>query len=88
MKDINKLKKSDTQKIQLRIANNLISFIDNDEEQAMHSKSDKIKIMIHDEPDEVKKEIFDSLKNSYQNNLKSLKGNKSVFDYIQLLHYK
>ena len=41
LKDIiNYLKKSGTWKIQLTIANNFISFIDNDEERVMHSKSD------------------------------------------------
>ena len=51
------LKKSDTGQIQLTVANNLISSIDNDEECVMHSKSDNIEIMINDEADEV----FDSL---------------------------
>ena len=70
MKDIiNNLKKSDTWKIQLKIANNIISSIDNDEEHLMHSKSDNIEIMINDEADEVKKELFDALKKRYQNNL-------------------
>ena len=69
MKDINNLKKSGTWKIQLKIANNVISSIDNDEEHLMHSKSDNIEIMINDEADEVKKELFDSLKKRYQNNL-------------------
>ena len=63
LKDItNNLKKSDTRKIQLTIANNFISSIDNDEECVMHSKSDNIEIMINDEADEVVKELFDSLK--------------------------
>ena len=35
----------------------------------MHSKSDIIKIMINDRADEVIKELLDSLKNRYQNNL-------------------
>ena len=35
----------------------------------MHSKSDNTEIMINDEADEVIKELFDSLKNRYQNNL-------------------
>ena len=48
LKDIiNNLKNSDTWKIQLTIAIN-ISFIDNDEEHAMHSKSDNIEITIND----------------------------------------
>ena len=54
----------------------------------MHSKSDNIEIMINDEVDEVIKELFDSLKNRYQNNLESMKGTEFVFDYFQLLYYK
>ena len=85
---INKLKKSDTWKIQLTIAINFISFIDNDEEHVMHSKSDNIKIMINDEAGEVMEELFKSLKNRYQSNLESMKGSWFVFDYVHLLYYK
>ena len=43
LKDIiNNLRKSDTWKIQLTIANNPFSSIDNDEERVMHSKSGNI----------------------------------------------
>ena len=79
---MNNLKKSDAQKIQLAIANNFISSIDNDEERVMHSKSDNIQVMISDEADEVIKELFDSRKNRYQNNLESIKGSELVFDYV------
>ena len=82
---INNLKKSDTWKIQLTIANNFISSIDNDEKCVMHSKSDNIEIMINDEADEVIKELFDSLKNRYQNNLESMKGRDFASSYVQLL---
>ena len=41
--------------------------------------------MINNEADEVVKELFDSLKNRYQNDLKSKKGSD---DYVQLLYYK
>ena len=51
----------------------------------MDSKSDNIEIMINDETDEVLKELFDSLKNRYQNNLESMKGNDFVFDYVFVL---
>ena len=62
LKDIiNNLKKSDTCKIQLTIANNFFSSIDNGEERLMHSESDNIEIMISNEEDEVIKELFDSL---------------------------
>ena len=89
LKDIiNNLKKSDTWKIQVTIANNFISPIDNDEEHLVHSKSDNIEIMINDEADEVIKELFDLLKNRYQNNLESMKGSEFAFDFVHLLHYK
>ena len=39
---------------------------------------------MNDEADEVIKELFDSLKNRYQNNLEFKKGTESVFDYVHL----
>ena len=54
----------------------------------MHSKSDNIEIMINDGANEVIEELFDSLKNSYQNHLESMKGNEFLFDYVHLLYYK
>ena len=54
----------------------------------MHSKSDNIEIMINDKAGEVIKELFDSLKNSYQNNLESMKRSEFVFDYVHLMYYK
>ena len=72
-------------KIQLTTANNFICSMDNNEEQVMHSKSDKIDIMINDDADEAIKELFDTLKNRYQNNFELMKGSEFVFDYFQLL---
>ena len=43
---------------------------------------------MNDEADEVIKELFDSFKNRYQNNLESMKGTESVFDYVHLQHNK
>ena len=54
----------------------------------MHSKSDSIESMINDKADEVIKELFDSLKNRYQNNLESMKGSEFFFDYAHLLYCK
>ena len=48
---INNLEKCGAWKIQLTIANNFISSIDNDEERVMHSKSDNIDIMMNDKVD-------------------------------------
>ena len=62
LKDIIKnLKQSDTWEIQLTIANNFISSLDNNEECVMHSKLDNIEIGINNEADEIVKEL--SLKN-------------------------
>ena len=33
-------------------------------------------------------ELFDSLKNRYQNNLRLMKGSEFVFDYVHSLYYK
>ena len=50
---LSNLKKSETLKIQLAIANDFISSIDNDKEGVVHSKRDDMEIMINDEADEV-----------------------------------
>ena len=54
----------------------------------MDLKTSNIEIMINDEENEVIKELFDSLKNRYQNSLESMKGTEFAFDYLQLLFYK
>ena len=66
-------------KIQLTIAINFISSIENTQECAMHSKSDNIKILINDNANELTKKLFNSLRNRYQNNLESIKGSEFVF---------
>ena len=50
----------------------------------MHSKIDNIEIMIHDEEDEVIKDLFDSLRNEYQNKLESMKSSKFTFGYLRI----
>ena len=97
---INNLKKSDQVsdfnqlilillKIQSTVTINFISLKDKDEESAMHSKTDNIEIMINDKVDEVIVELFESLHNSYKNNLEiSMKRSEFVFDYVDLLYYK
>ena len=54
----------------------------------MDLKTSNIEIMINDEENEVIKELFDSLKNRYQNSLESMKDTEFAFDYVQLLFYK
>ena len=90
LKDIiNDLKKSGSWKVQLiREINFFSSRDDNGEERVMHSKIDNIEIMISDEADEVTGELFNSLKNRYQNSLQSMRHNEFVFAYDDLLYYK
>ena len=54
----------------------------------IHSKSDTMEIIINDEADEAMKQLFDSPKSRYQNNLELIKGRKFVLDYVLLLYYK
>ena len=54
----------DTCEIQLAISINFISSKGIDEERVMHSKSDKIELMIYDNADEVIKELFEPFFNS------------------------
>ena len=51
------------------IGKQLYLSIGKDKEGEMHSKTNNIEILVNDEADEVIKELFDSLKNRYQNNL-------------------
>ena len=91
LKDIiNKLKIFGTWEIQLKIAINFTSSkYDNDAEQVMYSKSGNIEIIINDEADEVIRELFDSLKNRYQNRLEeSVKGSDLFFNCVRFLYYK
>ena len=56
--------------------------MDNDNKRQMYSKSDNIETMINDKANEGIKELFDSLKNRYQNNWESMKGSEFVFEYL------
>ena len=75
-------------KIEPEVTINFISSIDNGVERVMHSKSDNIEIMINDKANKVIKELFDSFKNRYHNNLRSMKNRDVIFNYIQLIYYK
>ena len=60
-------------------SNNFTSSVDNDQEHVMHWESDSVEIMINDEADEVRKDLFDSLKNRYQNNLEPMSLSSVMF---------
>ena len=86
MKDINNLQKSDTCKIQLTIAIDFISSKDIDKELVIHPKSDNIKIISHEEADEVTEELFKSLSRCQAGLETSMEGSDFIFDCIYLLH--
>ena len=58
---------------------------DNNEEIAIHSKNDNIKIMINDKADEVTEELFQSLLSRYQIRLET--SIKAVILYLIELIY-
>ena len=44
--------------------------------------------MITDEADEIMSDLFNLIKNRYQNNLESMRCSEFVFDYAHLLYYE
>ena len=68
---INNIKKSDTLKIQLTIAINLISSEDTDKNRIMDSKNDNVEIMTCDKALEAIEKRFESLLFRYQIGLKT-----------------
>ena len=60
-----------------------------DAEQTMHSRSDKIEVMIYDNPNEIIEELFDLLLSKYQIGLETqMKRSDFIFDCVNLLYYK
>ena len=61
---------------------------DNNEERAIHPKSDNTETMINDKADEVIRKLFQSLFSRYQIGLEtSMKGNDSIFDNYEEINY-
>ena len=55
----------------------------------MHSKSNNIEFMSHDNENEVVDELLESLLSKYQIGLEiSMRGRDFIFDLVQLLIYK
>ena len=55
----------------------------------MHTKIDKVEIILGSETNEIIKELFKSLSQKYQEGLEeSLRGSEFVFDSANSLHYK
>ena len=81
------LQNSNTWKIQLTIAFNLISSKDVEEEHVMHSKNDNIKFTSYNDADEVVNELFESLRwRCYEKLKKLMRGSDFMFDSVQLMY--
>ena len=78
---------SDTWKIQLTMAINFMSSKDTEEKHVMHSTSDNIKFIPHDDANEVVNELFELLCSKYLDNLEiSMRGSDFIFDSVQLIY--
>ena len=67
---------------------NFISSKDSDETRNMHTKSDKIEIMMGSETDDITDELFESLLQKYQEGLEeSMRASEFIFDSVNLLYF-
>ena len=75
-------------KIQIIMLIIFVSFIDANETQAMHTKSDNIEIMNGIDSSDAINELIDSFRKRYQEGLETkMKGSSYIFEPIDLLEY-
>ena len=75
-------------KIQITMKIIFISFIDNNETQVMHTKSDNVKVMNGTDTSDAINELIDSFIKRYQEGLETkMKGSSYIFERIDLLEY-
>ena len=75
-------------KIKLSMRIILVSFIDKNETQVMHTKSDNIEIMIGTDTSNAINELIDSFMKRYQEGLETkMIGSSSIFERIDSLEY-
>ena len=85
---INNYKSKGEWKIQITMRIIFVSFIDNNETQAMHTKSDNIEIMNGVDTSDIINELIDSFMKRYQEGLETkMKGSSYIFEHIDLLEY-
>ena len=75
-------------KIQITMGIIFVSFIDKNETQVMHTKSDNIEIVNGIDTSDAINELIDSFMNRYQEGLETkMKGSSYIFERIDLLEY-
>ena len=85
---INDYKSKGEWKIQITMRIIFISFINKNEIQVMHIKSDNIKIMIGTDTSDIINELIDSFRKRYQEGLETkMKGSSYIFERIDMLEY-
>ena len=85
---INNYKSKGEWKIQITMRIIFVSFIDKNETQVMHTKSDNIEIMIGTDTSDTINELIDSFMKRYQEGLETkMKGSSYIFERIDLLEY-
>ena len=85
---INNYKSKGEWKIQITMRIIFVSFRDNNETQAMHTKSDNIEIMNGVDTSDIINELIDSFMKSYQEGLETkMKGSSYIFEHVDLLEY-
>ena len=85
---INDYKSKGEWKIQITMRIIFISFIDKNEIQVMHTKSDNIEIMIGTDTSDIINELIDSFRKRYQEGLETkMKGSSYIFERIDMLEY-
>ena len=76
-------------KIQIIMGIIFVSFIDKNETQVMHTKSDNIKIMNGTDTSDAINKLTDSFMKRYQEGLETkMKGSSYMFERIDLLEYR
>ena len=75
-------------KIQLKMRIIFISFIDKNETQVMHTKSDNVEIMNGTDTSDATNKLISSFMKRYQEGLETkMKGSRYIFERIDLLEY-
>ena len=75
-------------KIQIVMGIIFVSFVDRNETQVMHTKSDNIKIMNSTDTSDAINELIDSFMKQYQKGLEAkMKGNSYILERVDLLEY-
>ena len=75
-------------KIQITMRIIFVSFIDKNETQVMHTKSDNVEIINGTDPIDAINELIDYFMKRYQEGLETkMKGSSYIFEHIDLLEY-